>query len=101
MTADLPPELMTYFETRNRQREEDINARLAELTLRERSLVRDAAVLGYVLGRMHPEYDPHPKDTVAMRAVIYAALRETGDYYAVLRGAAHHYTEPDDLNEEN
>ena len=68
----------------------------ATLTDRERALVRDAAVMGYVLGRMderaHAEF---PKDTPITRAVVYAALRED-ENYAVLRGIAHHYTEPED-----
>lgn len=91
-----PAELAAYFETRARQREQDIDARLAELTPRERSLVRDAAVMGYVLGRRHPDDEPHPKDEPVFRGVVYAALREEGNYYAVLRGDAHQYTEQGD-----
>lgn len=94
MTAELPPELRAYFEESARRREADTDARLAELTPRERSLVRDAAVMGYVLGSRHPEGDPHPLDTPVMRAVVYAALRD--ENYWVLRGAADHYTEPED-----
>lgn len=91
-TAEFDAQLAAYFETRARQREQETDDRLAELTPRERSLVRDAAVMGYVLGRMHPEDEPHPKDTPVMRAVVYAALRD--EQYWVLRGAAHQYTEP-------
>lgn len=94
MTADLPPELAAYFETRARQREQEIDARLAELTPRERSLIRDAAVMGYVLGRMDERARVEfPRDTPIMRGVVYAALRD-GEHYHVLRGAAHQYTEP-------
>ncbi|GGT43499.1 hypothetical protein [Streptomyces purpureus] len=94
MTAEFDAQLVAYFETRARQREQEIDDRLAELTPRERGLIRDAAVMGYVLGRRHPEDKPHPTDTLVMRAVVYAALREDGNYYAVLRGAANQYTEP-------
>ncbi|MFE6103213.1 hypothetical protein ACFVQ4_25095 [Streptomyces laurentii] len=94
MTAALPPELAAYFETRARQREQEIDDRLAELTPRERSLVRDAAVMGYAQGRMDERAKAEfPKDTPIARMVVYAALRED-EHYAVLRGAAHHYTEP-------
>ena len=94
MTAPLPPEMVAYFETRARQREQEIDTRLAELTLRERSLVRDAAVMGYAQGRMDERARVEfPKDTPIMRGVVYAALRED-EHYAVLRGAAHQYTEP-------
>jgi len=93
-TADFPPGMLAYFETRAQQREQDIDDRLAKLTPRERSLIRDAAVMGYLQGRMderaHVEV---PKDTPIMRGVVYAALREEGDYYAVLRGAVYKYTE--------
>lgn len=94
---EVPAWLVAYWEQRSREREEAIDARLAELTPRERSLVRDAAVMGYVQGRMderaHAEF---PKDTPITRAVVYAALRED-ENYAVLRGAAHQYTEPGDI----
>jgi hypothetical protein len=91
-----PAELAAYFETRARQREQDIDERLAELTPRERSLVRDAAVMGYVLGRQDERAKAEfPKDTPIQRAVVYAALRED-EHYAVLRGIAHQYIEPGD-----
>ncbi|MET9953528.1 hypothetical protein ABZ135_18525 [Streptomyces sp. NPDC006339] len=93
--AEFPPEMVTYFETRARQREQDIDMRLAELTPRERSLVRDAAVMGYVLGRMDERAKVEfPKDTPILRGVVYAALRED-ENYKVLRGVAHQYTEPE------
>lgn len=92
MAAEFDAQMTAYYETRARQREQEIDDRLAELTPRERSLVRDAAVMGYVLGRMHPENEPHPKDTAALRAVVYAALRD--EQYLVLRGVIHQYTEP-------
>jgi len=95
VTASLPPEIVAYFETRARKREQEIDARLAELTPRERSLVRDAAVMGYVLGSRYQDSDPFPLDTPIMRGVVYAVLRED-THYAVLRGAAHHYTEQED-----
>lgn len=93
--AEFPPELMAYFEASARRREAEIDERLAELTPRERSLVRDAAVMGYVLGRIHPADEPHPKDTAALRAVVYAVLQEPEGCYRVLRGTADHYTEPE------
>lgn len=92
--ADLPPGMLAYFETRAQQREQDIDARLAELTPRERSLVRDAAVMGYVLGSRHGNSEPFPLDVPIMRGVVYATLRED-EHYAVLRGAAHQYIEPE------
>lgn len=94
MTAALPPELVTYLVTRAQQREQAIDNRLAELTPRERSLVRDAAVMGYVQGRMDERAKAEtPKDTAILRMVIDAALLEERGY-AILQGAAHQYAEP-------
>ncbi|MFE5514486.1 hypothetical protein ACFQ9J_28525 [Streptomyces sp. NPDC056529] len=93
--ADNHP-LAAYFEQRAQQREQDIDDRLAQLTPREQSLVRDAAVMGYVLGRRQPEGEPHPLDEPVFRRVVYATLREEGNYYAVLRGDAHQYIEQGD-----
>lgn len=91
---DFPPGLLDYFKESAQRREAAIDERLAELTPRERSLVRDAAVMGHVLGSLYREGEPYPKDTAVMRAVVYAALRED-ESYAVLRGVAHQYTEPE------
>lgn len=91
MTPD--DQIAAYFEARARQRQQDIDARLAQLTPRERSLVRDAAVMGYVLGSRHPRDEDIPLDDAVMRSVVYAAIRDN-EYFHVLRGAAHEYTEP-------
>ena len=93
--ADFPPGLLDYFEESARRREAAIDERLAELTPRERSLIRDAAVMGHVLGSLYREGEPYPKDTTVMRAVVYAALREPANQYAVLRGLAQQYIEPE------
>lgn len=93
MSAALPPEMVAYFETRARQREDEIDERLAELTPRERSLVRDAAVMGYVQGRLDERARVEfPKDTSIMRMVVYAALRD--ENFHVLRGGTDQYDEP-------
>lgn len=95
MTAEFDAQLAACSETRARQREQDIDDHLATLTPRERSLIRDAAVMGYVLGRMGERAQADfPKDTPIFRGVVYAALREDTNY-AVLRGVAHQYTEPE------
>lgn len=86
-------ELFDYLAIRAAQREQDIDERLAQLTPRERSLIRDTAVMGYVLGYMDGKVGiEFPKDTPIMRAVVYAALREDTNY-AVLRGEADAYIE--------
>jgi hypothetical protein len=92
--SELNPQLLAYFEASARRREQEIDDRLAELTPRERSLVRDAAVMGYVLGRMDERAKVDmPKDDPIFRAVVLAAIRDD-ENFRVLRGAADHYTEP-------
>jgi hypothetical protein len=94
VTAEFDARLAVYFETRTRQREQEIDDRLAELTPRERSLVRDAAVMGYVLGRMDERAKVEfPKDTPIFRAVVLAALRDDENFH-VLSGVTYQYTEP-------
>lgn len=70
----LPAELVAYFAARDAQRADAVTAVLEELTPRERHLAHDAAVMGYVLGRMHPKDDPHPKDSAVVAEVIAACL---------------------------
>lgn len=72
-------------------REAAIEEMLSGLTPRERSLVRDAAVMGHVLGSMWgrahfpsaPE-DRYPKDGDVYRSVLYAVSRD--ENYKVLKG---------------
>lgn len=74
MTQPLPAEFAAYLAARDRQRADAVAAVLGELTPRERHLVHDAAVMGYVRGRMHPQDEPHPKDSVVVAEVIDACL---------------------------
>lgn len=93
--TQIDDQLAAYFEARAAQREQEIDTRLAELTPRERSLARDAAVLGYVLGRMDERAKADfPKDTPIFRGVVLAALRDD-ENFRVLRGNCHQYTEPE------
>lgn len=91
---EIDAQLAAYFETRARQREQEIDDRVAQLTPRERSLVRDAAVMGYVQGRIDERAKVEfPKDTPIFRGVVLAALRDDENFH-VLRGNCHQYTEP-------
>jgi len=59
---------------RDAQRADAVNAFLASLTDRERGLVHDAAVMGYVQGLMGDRRDGCPKDSRVMHVVIDACL---------------------------
>lgn len=75
--------LIHYLEQRAADRAGAVNAVLAQLTDRERALVKDAAVMGYVQGRRHPEGEPHPRDGHVLVGVIDACLAHPDLYPAI------------------
>lgn len=83
---DLPEALVTYLVNRDAARADAVRAFLNDLTDRERGLIRDTAVMGYVRGRMHPSDEPHPKDSHVMAEVIDACLAMSDLYPAVNAG---------------
>lgn len=97
MTAILPDFLVTYLESRDTARANAINDFLATLSNRERSLMREAAVMGYVRGRMHPQDEKHPKDSAVFAEVLDAALA-IPDLYPTI--SAHLADEPDATEEQ-
>jgi hypothetical protein len=68
--TDLPAALVTYLVNRDTARANAVRAFLDDLTDRERGLIRDTAVMGYVRGRMHPADEPHPKDSHVVAEVL-------------------------------
>lgn len=79
----LPEPLLAYFAQREAARAEAVTAFLASLTDRERALIKDAAVMGYVRGRMHPQDEQHPKDGAVLAEVVDACLA-LPDLYPVI-----------------
>ncbi|WP_086711199.1 hypothetical protein [Streptomyces antimycoticus] len=70
----LPPSLIAYLAQRDAQRADAVRTVLGSLTDRERALIKDAAVMGYVRGRMHPQDEKHPKDSAVLAEVVDACL---------------------------
>ena len=85
----IPSEVGHYLEARRAHREADRNAILAGLTKREQELVRDAAVMGYVQGRMVPrsrsDGSDIPPDGVILASVLDGCLAMSDLYPAVRR----------------
>ncbi|MCA1222443.1 hypothetical protein [Streptomyces sp. 8L] len=72
---DLPPEALTaYFINRDDQRAADVASVLDSLTARERGVLHDAAVMGYVQGLQRERSEGVPKDSQIMALVIDACL---------------------------
>ena len=80
-----PAALITYLAEREPPRANDVAAPLACLTERERRLIREAAVMGYVQGRRHPEHQDQPKDAAVLAEVVDACLAMP-DLYPVISG---------------
>jgi hypothetical protein len=82
----LPDDIVRYIAARDRQRDDRVNEILAALSERERRLVREAAVMGYVRGGMAAapgkQFDI-PKDSAIVWIVI-DACRAFSDLYPTL-----------------
>lgn len=88
MTApDLPAALLRYIEIRDRQHAEVVEHALGEMTERERRLVREAAVMGYVqgtrLGAAQGWKAEIPPDGQILESVVDACL-SVPDLYPVM-----------------
>ena len=89
---EVPEEILRYLAARDADRERGVDRALASLTDRERALVRDAAVMGYVQGvqATHAKEAAIPGDSVIVRRVI-AGCQVFDDLYptiSALGGAA-------------
>jgi len=89
MSTPLPPALVAYLAQRDADRAAAVRGFLDALTDRERALMREAAVMGYVQGRRHPQDDAHPKDAVVFAMVVDACLAFPDLYPATNLVAAH------------
>lgn len=85
MTADIPEQLATYFQQRANARVSAVNEVLDGLTDRERGLIHDAAVMGYVRGSLHPKGEDIPSDAGIVADVVNACLHHA-DLYPTLTG---------------
>lgn len=98
--SPLPESLVRYLATRDAQRADDVQSILDALTVREQRLVQDAAVMGYVRGRMSSRDEPIPKNGAILGETVDACLTHRDailrevvgacqsfpDLYAVLTG---------------
>ena len=84
--AELDEELLRYLAARDAQRNDHVNRILGELSERERRLVREAAVMGYVQGSYGATPPKEiPSDSVIVWRVI-DACQALPDLYPVIGG---------------
>ena len=83
---EIDDQLAHYLAVRDRQRDDRVNRVVGSLSERERALVREAAVMGYVLGTQGATPSAEiPKDRVIVWRVIDACLAHS-DLYPVISG---------------
>jgi len=85
VSEEFPEQLAVYLAEREAQRASAVDATLGALTERERRLVCEAAVMGYVQGTRHPAGAEHPKNAAVLHLVIDACLAFS-DLYPVITG---------------
>lgn len=83
----LPEALVDYQARRDADHADAVSTVLASLTDRERALVKEAAVMGYVQGQRHPRDEKCPKDIAILAMVIDACLAYS-DLYPTISARA-------------
>jgi hypothetical protein len=82
--AEISESIIRYMAARDAQRGERVNRALNSLSARERALVREAAVMGYVRGAMaHAQKVAVPKDSAVVWEVV-DACRAFPDLYPLI-----------------
>lgn len=79
----LPQYLVDYILKRDQQYMQDVNDFLASLTQRERLLLKDIAVMGYVQGMRRPKNEKIPTDGAIVCTVVHACFAFSDKYPAV------------------
>lgn len=74
MTTHPDDFLLDYLTRQDAARTARAATAFAALTDRERLLVKEAAVMGYVRGTMAPKGEPIPKDSAVTQEVVTACL---------------------------
>lgn len=91
--TDIPAHIADYLQVRHNQQMAKVSGLLEPLTAREISLIRDAAVMGFVRGMVHagPTIAQCPPDSDVLAEVLYALTYEAKNY-KVIRGEAYEYS---------
>ena len=92
MTDGIPEDIIRYIAVRDAQRRDRVERALGALTERELRLVREAAVMGYIQGRMATQagVDAIPKDSNIVWCVIDACYGASDLYPTISTLAVPH-----------
>lgn len=87
---NIPEGLVAYVAARDRERAQQVSEALAALTPRERALVKEVAVMGYVRGALAAgAIDAKiPPDSAVLADVVGACLAMPDLYPTLARGEA-------------
>lgn len=91
MTNPLPERLVEYLISRDAMRANMVKSFLDRLTDRERALISDIAVMGYVRGSMHPQGERQPKRMPVLAEIISACF-SFPDLYPAIDAVQNHTT---------
>lgn len=80
---EIPEKLLAYFAKREQQRHERVDTALMRRTSDELRLMREAAVMGYVLGKQTSRDEAVPGDLAILRSVVAACLAHSDLYPAI------------------
>lgn len=89
MPTGIPDRLVDYLVQRDNQRAQAVDDFLAKLTQRERALITQAAVMGWVQGVRHPDGERIPKNGPLLAHVIDACFAFP-DLYPAINALARH-----------
>lgn len=93
MADALPEPLVAYLAERDAQRANAVDDFLNRLTPRERALIKQIAVMGYVQGVRHPNGERIPNNTPLLAQVIDACF-SFPDLYPTITGIARGDSQP-------
>jgi len=85
----LPDDFADYLIHREAERANATTTFLNSLTDRERALISDIAVMGYVRGSMHPAGEPQPQRTPVLAEIVTSCFAFPDLYPAVAAVAEH------------
>jgi hypothetical protein len=87
--TEIPEALIRYVAVRDQERNERVSGVMRTLTETELTLIKEAAVMGYVRGKLASRDAPVPPDSDILRLVVAACL-DMPDLYPTIAARGEH-----------